>query len=401
MIAILCVLFLDNFGLSIVYPIFTPLLFNPDYTLVPTSFSLSQRTLLLGFLIAAFPLAQFFGAPILGDIADRKGRKKAFYFSLIGEFIGFICTGISLHFNSYIFLIISRLWTGFFAGNLTICLASISDMSPDVKSRAKNFGWIASVAGISFIIAIFIGGIFSNHYLFSFFTPSFPFWFTAGLTIVNLFIIIYLFDEGTHHLKETKTSVVQSLNRLMHLLFSKELGYFYPLFFFFMLGWVSTLQFLSAFLLEHYHATKELITFTFLIIGLIWFIGNVLINKVLIKRFSISKILIYSLLFLTISMLLATLIPLYIIFLIFLASAALFAALTWTNFLTIVSLKSPMNMQGKILGLNQSVATFAMIFAPIFGGLLAQFDTRSIYLFSCSALIISLIICFSVKKRLA
>ena len=39
--AILSVLFLDNLGLIVVYPIFTPLVLKPIYTLLPIEYPLS------------------------------------------------------------------------------------------------------------------------------------------------------------------------------------------------------------------------------------------------------------------------------------------------------------------------------------------------------------------------
>ena len=55
--AVLSVLFLDNLGLSIVYPIFTPLVLRPVSHLLPPTYPLSFRMILLGLLIAAFPMA--------------------------------------------------------------------------------------------------------------------------------------------------------------------------------------------------------------------------------------------------------------------------------------------------------------------------------------------------------
>ena len=133
--AILSVLFLDNLGLTVVYPIFTPLVLKPIYTLLPPEYPLSMRLILLGVLIASFPFAQFIAGPFIGHIADLKGRKFAFTLALIGEGIGFLLTGLSIQMMNYPFLIFSRLFTGFFAGNMTICLAAISDITPDEKGE--------------------------------------------------------------------------------------------------------------------------------------------------------------------------------------------------------------------------------------------------------------------------
>lgn len=70
--------FIDNFGLAIIYPIFTPLFLKPHYELFSTEVPTIYKTILLGLLIATFPIAQFFGAPIIGGMSDRVGRKRYF-----------------------------------------------------------------------------------------------------------------------------------------------------------------------------------------------------------------------------------------------------------------------------------------------------------------------------------
>ena len=391
LIAILSVLFLDNFGLAIVYPIFTPLILLPQYGFLPHIDSLAVRTLCLGFLIASFPFAQFLGAPFLGDIADRKGRKIAYYLSLIGETLGFAFSAIAIYFADYTLLLISRLCTGFFAGNLTICLSSISDMSPFAKSRSKNFGLLATVGGISFIIAIFVGGELSDHAVFPFFNSSFPFWITAGFSVINLVIIAKLFDEVREPTKK-RTSIQRGIKNLISVLESKKIPLLYGIFFFFMLGWISSLQFLSAYLIETYDARKEMIVLTFLGVGIFWSIGNGYLNRILIKKYNLKKILFYSLLFLVVFFTTAILSPDYYLFYLFMALASLCVSLCWTNLLSLISLSVMPDLQGKVLGLNQSIMIVAMIVSPIVGGFIGQISTQTIYLFSLSAILISFFI---------
>lgn len=391
LIAILSVLFLDNFGLAIVYPIFTPLILLPHYGFLTHIDSLAVRTLCLGFLIASFPFAQFIGAPFLGDIADRKGRKIAYYLSLTGETFGFIFSAISIYFANYTLLLISRLCTGFFAGNLTICLSSISDMSPSAKSRSKNFGLLASVGGISFIIAIFVGGELSDRSVFPFFNSSFPFWVTAAFSFINLIIIAKLFEEVKHPMKK-RMSLKQGIQNLLSVLDSKKIPLLYGIFFFFMLGWISSLQFLSAYLIETFDARKEMIILTFLGVGVFWSIGNGYINRILVKRFNLKRILFYSLFLLAIFFTLTVLSPDYYLFYLFMALGSLCVSLCWTNLLSLISLSVAPTLQGKVLGLNQSIMIVAMIVSPIVGGFIGQISTQTIYLFSLSAILIAFLI---------
>ena len=68
--------FMDMIGIGIIIPLFGPIFLDASISILPDSYSYTARTVLLGLLIAAYPFAQFFGAPLLGAWSDRHGRKK-------------------------------------------------------------------------------------------------------------------------------------------------------------------------------------------------------------------------------------------------------------------------------------------------------------------------------------
>src|SRR5688572_27404647 len=65
------VVFLDQLGVGLIIPILAPLVFGGSGTLFTGTYDLAERARIVGFLIAAYPLAQFFGAPLLGALSDR------------------------------------------------------------------------------------------------------------------------------------------------------------------------------------------------------------------------------------------------------------------------------------------------------------------------------------------
>ena len=399
--AILSVLFLDNLGLTVVYPIFTPLVLKPIYTLLPPEYPLSMRLILLGVLIASFPFAQFIAGPFIGHIADLKGRKFAFTLALIGEGIGFLLTGLSIQMMNYPFLIFSRLFTGFFAGNMTICLAAISDITPDEKGRSRNIGIVSSVVGGSFVVAIVMGGTLSNDALNTFFNSSLPFWAMTLFSIINIIIISFRFKETHAECLQQKHYFKEGCQELRKIFKEKNLKYLYGTFFFFMLGWVVSLQFLSSFLIEHFMGTKLAITLTFVGVGLAWCIGNIGINQILVRFFKPGKILFYALLLSTLSLFISSEARTFLLFIHMIVIGGLSASIAWTNCLALISIKAPCYLQGKLLGINQSVATISMAFAPLFGGMVGEFDIRTIYFFASGSLLIStaVLIIYKLKNR--
>lgn len=398
--AALSVLFLDNLGLSVVYPIFTPLILEPIHNLLPAATPLSYRMVLLGILIAAFPFMQFLGGPFLGHIADRKGRRFAFTLALFGEAIGFFLTGVGIYLKSYSLVVFSRLFSGFFAGNFTICLAVIADLHPDLKTRAKHFGTVASVAGVSFVVAIALGGVLSNDTLSQIFTSSLPFWMITALALLNIFIIRKTFTETHGDVGGLKTLYKEQLSELIRIFRATSLRILYPLFFFFMVGWIVSLQFLSSFLIEHFDGTKVRITILFVSVGIAWSVSNMWFQRILIRIFTPFRILAIALLMTTACLFLASEVRAYYLFFHFILFGAIFASLVWTNALALISIKAPNHLQGKLLGINQSVATLSMMVAPLFGGMLGRYDIRIIYLFASFSLLLSLLILLAFRDNI-
>jgi DHA1 family tetracycline resistance protein-like MFS transporter len=378
---ILLTYFLDNFGLAIVYPIFTPLLINSS-SILPHTTSYFHRSVLLGLLIGVFPLAQFFGAPLIGQFSDRFGRKRAFYATILGMAVGYTFTSVSIMASSLVGVFICRFATGFFAGNLTLCLAAIADMSPDDVTRAKNFGQIGAVGGLSFIIAIAFGGILSDPGIHAFFNPSFPFWITAIFSYINLICMILLFHETHPSEKKPGVNPFRGFHNIIVGLQTKELRVIYGVNFLFMLVWVASMQFFPSFLILDYKLDVMGITFCLMGVGALWSLTNLFINRILAKFFFPGRTLLVCLFGISLA-LLFTLFASHslALFLAFFFPAVCFASLCWTNGLATVSLKAPASIQGSILGINQSMSSIAAMLSPVVGGVLIGINKQALFLF--------------------
>ncbi len=389
--------FLDNFGLAIIYPIFTPLLLNPMHPFFIESTTYVQKTVLLGLLIGIFPLAQFFGAPIIGQFSDKLGRKKAFYFTILGTAIGYTLTGWSILQNSLALLFISRLITGLFAGNLTICLASIADMSPDQHSRAKNFGTLAAIGGISFILAILLGGILADPKYNIYFNPSLPFWITAILSYLNFILMILVFQETHPPRLSTGLNPFRGIQNLTIAIRNSSLRMLYLINFCFMLSWVTCMQFFPITLIKTFHYGTGEITLSLMAIGMTWSISNLWVNRYLSNRFYPAKTLLISLAVLSACLLLLSLSLAPALFFSVFYPATLCASLCWTNGLATVSLKASCDMQGSILGINQSITSIAAMLGPAIGGILVGLGNHTLFLFTGVCSLTALMLLYKTK----
>jgi DHA1 family tetracycline resistance protein-like MFS transporter len=392
---VLLTYFLDNFGLAIIYPIFTPLLIKTENSILSFSTPYFQRTVLLGLLIAAFPLAQFFGAPLVGQFSDRVGRKRVFYITIGGTALGYTLTAISIMSHSLTGLFISRFATGFFAGNLTLCLATIAHMSHDDTSRTRNFSLLNAIGGLSFIIAIAFGGICSDSAISRHFSPSFPFWVTALFSYVNFICFHLFFIEPHKGPRHPGFNPFRGINHILQGIRSRELRTLYAANFLFMLAWIAAMQLLPAILLEQFKFNTWSISLSLIGISLAWSLSNFLLNRRLAKSYFPGNILFASLPLLSLFLLFTAISPNPTPFVFLFILSACFASLCWTNGIATISLKAPLAIQGSILGINQSVTSIAAMLSPIIGGLLAAINGHLIYAFGA----ICCIVAFLLLKR--
>jgi MFS transporter, DHA1 family, tetracycline resistance protein len=392
--ALFIVFFADNLGLSIGYPLVGPLLLKPEYGLIGPEITLAMRNILIACVLAVFSIAQFFGAPFWGDLADQYGRKKIFYFTILGTLVGYLLSGLSLTIHSLSLLIISRAFTGFFAGNLSLCLTSIADLNPNEKKRAKTFGWIAALGGISWVIGILMGGEAADPLYLKFLSIASPFWITAILSLFSFIVMVLFFTETKPSNLVLKINILKAIDHVMETIRTKELRKLYLILFFWMLGWALSIQWFSAYSAERFHASIPSIMISLVILGILWSLGGTVTNGLLLKKLSLKNLVIFGLAATSVGLIIAGISPLFIGFAIFYLIASHFGALSWSNTLNLVSISAPSNVQGKTMGFGQSMLSLGQLLAPLIGGVTADTSLHLIYIlagvFVAAALILLL-----------
>ena len=147
---IFLIVFVDVIGLGITIPVL------PVYA--EGSFHLSG--LQIAGLTSLFFAAQFVGAPILGRLSDRIGRRPVLIASQLGTLTGAILTAVAL---SPLYLVVARLIDGLTGGNISVAQAYLTDITPPAD-RAKSMGLIIAAFGLGFIIGPAFGAFMSAAY---------------------------------------------------------------------------------------------------------------------------------------------------------------------------------------------------------------------------------------------
>ncbi|HLC50237.1 MAG TPA: MFS transporter [Candidatus Nanoarchaeia archaeon] len=366
---IFLVVFIDLLGIGVVIPILGPLFLGNE--LLSESYTFSARTILLGFLIASYSIAQFFGSPILGALSDKYGRKKVLFLSLPGTFLGYLLFGVALLQQNLLLLFVSRIIGGFSGGNLSIVMSSIADLS-DEKSKAKNFGLVGMAFGLGFIFGPFIGGKLADPTLVSWFNYATPLWFAAILSLFNMLMVANYFKETSTTRLDTKISMLTGFRNIQKAFTIKNLRVIFIIVFLITLGFNFFTQFFQVLLIEKFSFNQSDIGNLFAFVGIWIAFSQGVLTRVLSKKFSPKQILPFSILFLAISL------PLLLLpsklFYLYAANAviAIFAGLTFPNYTAIVSGLSAKDSQGEILGINQSIQAIGIAIPPIVAGFIVS-----------------------------
>jgi DHA1 family tetracycline resistance protein-like MFS transporter len=141
----------------------------------------------VGLLVSSYALAQFFGAPVLGRLSDRFGRRPILLVSIFGTFIGFMVLGFA---NTLWMIFLSRIIDGITGGNISVAQAYISDVT-DPEHRGQALGLIGAAFGIGFVLGPVTGGILGQDFGYS--VPAFV---AAGLSLLTMGLVAFLLPES-------------------------------------------------------------------------------------------------------------------------------------------------------------------------------------------------------------
>jgi len=375
---LLIIAFIDYMGVGLIYPMFSSMLFDPDFPIVAHDVTPLMRGFYLGLLLCIMPLFQFFSAPYWGSLSDTKGRKKPLISSLILATLGYVLSFFGAFFCSLALLLISRAVIGFASGNTSIIQASLSDLSDDT-TRTKNFGLYSMALGTGFTLGPFLGGALSH------FGYSAPFFMAFCALSLNILVCSFF-------LKETKSSLYQEGDKnLFHSLLSikaslrqKDIrGTFFALFLH-NFGWCYFFEFIPVFLFGHLNFSRMKLGVFYAIAGLFYALSAGLLIRPFVDRY--KPIVLFQ-----VGLLLTSLVVLSMSFissshqiwpLLFLL--CFFVSAVTPSATSFVSSKIHELERGKVLGSLSSTNSLALIISPLISGaFVGQFPKMPIWLGGC------------------
>jgi len=365
---------IDFLGVGLVIPIFAPLFLSENSNLFSIGTDYATRSFLLGLVLALFPFFQFFGAPVLGTLSDKYGRKNILFLSVLGTFLGYILMVFGIVYQNLLLIVVSRALDGFTGGNISVATSAISDIS-DKESRVKNFGMLGAIFGICFILGPFLGGKLSDPTVASFFSYETPFVIASILSFLNLILIATLFKDTLANRIEKTVSFKTGVKNLIRAFTDEKHKTVFTTIFLVSAGFSFFTQFFQAYLVSKFSFSQSQIGELFAYIG-IWIVLTQGILVRVLPKVKPQKVVFYSALFLGLFLMTLVIPENYTYIYFILPFIAISNGLLNPNSQAIISELTDENAQGEIFGINQSVQSLGVAVAPLISGIIYSLDIR-------------------------
>lgn len=422
---ILLVNFIGILGFSLVIPI---LIF------IVTDFG--GNGFIYGILGATYPFFQFIGAPILGKLSDRIGRKKVLIISQTGTFLSWTIfliafflptnelwkqdsaiTGSYLMTLPLVVIFVARMLDGFTGGNISVANAYMSDVSTD-EDRSENFGKMGASTSMGFVVGPALAGLLASTIL----GEVLPIIIASFISLIAIFIINLKLKESNPCVVDTadisfkgfkqffqvehkpcytegKLTMEDESNSGLRSVFKiRGIPYLYAIYFLTFLGFSLFYSGWPVYVSRELGWTSVELGIFLAYFSLIMAIVQDPVLKKLSKKISSQNLVFVGSLLLGLGFLML-IIDNNIILYLAVTVMAFGNGVMWPSFMAILSKTGTSDTQGTIQGYGSSMGSIASIIGLILGGILIQEIGVSIFISGAILflLIMILILIFNLK----
>ncbi|MCB9223955.1 MAG: MFS transporter [Crocinitomicaceae bacterium] len=357
-----------------------------------------------GLLLTFYSAFQFIGAPYLGALSDERGRKPILLISQAGTLLSWLIFIIALALPETPFLGlalplwiigISRILDGITGGNTSVANAYVSDITTK-QEKAYIFGYLGGIAGLGMIIGPGIGG----------FAASSSLGYTGTLiaaTVISIITLIVIFAWLKESLPSEKRNANKHRSMIGNILVWKRIKEVQPAP---IVKLIFTMKLLFSIMMAFYIATialflidlfkfneKELGTFM-LVVGIFLSFNQAFVSRRFIRKFGVGKTLIIGLCLALCGLICITLTNNLWFYIAFYYVMNLGLSLCFPTFNSLISTHANPQKQGEIMGISESINSFAMAAFPVIAaalyGLFGFYIYYAVAVLPLAALIIAL-----------
>ena len=389
-------IFIDLLGFGIIIPILP----NLAKTMAAASPIGINPDIAVGLVAAVFSIIQFLFAPLFGALSDRVGRRPIILGSILVNALGYVLFGFA---GSFLVLLLARVVSGFGSANISAAQAYIADIT-DAKDRAKKMGIIGAAFGLGFVFGPPLGGwLFSagNHTEYG--GMIFVGLFTAALCLINFILAFVLLPESNTSMGGVKRKPKDTFKGMVQAWSIEIVGELLLINFIYISAF-SMMQINAAVLWkEHYYLSPKAIGNIFGVIGVFSAIVQGGLIGFFQKKIGLNRMLLWGC---PIAGLGLTIIPMptlewfypvqiFAIFLLAIGNGLLMPSIN-----SMVSLHSPADAQGKMLGILQSMGSLARTVGPLASGFLYASYFRLPYIAGGALMLVTFLLALILVRKL-
>lgn len=368
-------LFIAFLGIGLVIPVL-PTLMN----------ELQLSGQVIGYLTAAFAIAQLIVSPLAGKAVDKYGRKIMIVLGLfifgISEFLFGLGKTIEVLFISRV---LGGISAAFIMPAVTAFIADITTM----ETRSKALGYMSAAISTGFIIGPGIGGFLAD------FGTRVPFYFAGALGTTAAILSIILLREPERNAENAENAPAQTsgFKRILEPMYLIA----FILIFVASFGLAAFESFFSLFVDHKFGFTPMDIAIIITGGAIFGAVAQVMLFDRLAQKWGEIKLIRYSLILSGVLVFLMTVVSSY--FAILLVTCIVFVGFDLfrpavTSYLS----KIAGNEQGFVGGMNSMFTSLANIFGPILGGMLFDIDVNYPYYFATVVIFFGILLTLIWKK---
>ena len=397
---LLLVLFIDSMGMGLFFPVLSSLIINPSLHFLAGDYSIEKRQFIYGVIISIYMFCWFFGAAILGDVSDFIGRKKSLLICLGGAVLGYIVAGISIAIHSIALMIIGRLIAGFTAGSQAIAQAAIVDIS-NAGNKSRNMSWMVLTLSLGFLMGPILGGMLSSPELISWFNYTIPMYFAAFISLLNMVLLSYLFNETFIPTKKFVLNWLRAIDVFISAFKHRRVRNLSIVLLFMEIGWGAYFSFIVTFMVNLFHFTALQSGLFLSLVALGFSGGSGILVPLCLKWMSLRQaVVIHFIIAAAMIFIMVITQSLHIALIVgFIVGANI--AVCYSNLLTLLSNQVSPEEQGWVMGMTGSVGALCFAVTSLLGSVVSFLGLSAPMIIGAVALFIGGIMlwCMQIKEE--
>ncbi len=362
-IPIILLTFVNSMNLSILTP-----------TLPYVVEQLGQNELVFGALLTAYSLFQFIGAPFLGALSDKFGRRPILLITQGGTLLSWILFAVSFYFFrefAHIPLLtvwvlgIARVIDGLTGGNSSVGAAYVADVTTQ-EDKLKNFGLLEVAMGVGLFFGLAIGS-FSGSEDYSYLPTALI---AVAIAFVTWILMFWHLEESLPEESRTKKigNFWNEINALKKLRKYKKDRFVYEMFWNRAMISFSMSFFISIIILhliQLFGFSKVEIGYILLAVGMVMILNQTVLLKLFVDKFGNFWTVVYAQVLIGLGLIGMAFSPTVVWYFIAYFFANLGFSLSLPTTKTMISNNVEDDEQGEALGVDISVYALATAFTPM------------------------------------